>query len=94
MERITLTEEQMDIIRTAIALVYVYSSNGELLATIDPYRSSESIQSLEPSTDPCYSGGQVQRYLKLLEEAWNREGALSKDRMKELLDEIGAAEGR
>ena len=91
MTRITLNDEQMNVIRQANSPVEVCDSHGMVLGTVDPERSPEFIAEMKrraAAPGPRYTGAQVQRHLQALQEAWDWEGGFDEARMREILDEI------
>ncbi len=95
MSKIVLTEEQMNVLREATAPVPVYSPQGIILGTVDPELTPEFIAEMKrraASSNRWYTGEQVRRHLQALEEAWEREGGFDEARMRELLEQIRAAD--
>ena len=96
LRRIVLTEEQMKVLlQTIYTEVEVSDPEGNVLGTVRPDGSSAYIAELKrrgKSNGRRFSGKEVQNHLKLLEEAWEREGGFDEARMREILDEIRCKE--
>ncbi len=95
MNKIILTEDQLQVLRQATAPIPVCHPKGKVLGTVDPDMTPEFVAEMKrraASPGPWYTSEQVQRHLQLLQEAWDREGGFDEARMHELLDEIQAAD--
>jgi hypothetical protein len=95
MTQIFLTEEQMKVVRQAPAPVQVCDPQGKVLATFGPELSPEFVAEVKrqaAKSKRCYTGEQVRRHLRALEEAWERDGGFDAKRMREILEEIRAKE--
>ena len=94
MERIILTDEQMKQISETHSPVPVCDPKGNVLGSVDPDLRPEFIAELKrpAAPGPRYSSEQVRNHLRLLQEAWDREGPFDKERMLDILDAIRAAE--
>jgi hypothetical protein len=93
MQKIVLTEEQMQVVRQAKAPVRVCDPQGICLGTVDPEITPEFVAEMKrraKAPGPRYSGEQVRRHLHALQEAWDREGGFDEKRMRELLEEVRA----
>jgi hypothetical protein len=93
MAEITLTAEQAAIYRQANEPVKVRDTDGIVLGTLDPGLTPEYIAELKRRAalpGPWYSGGHVQRMLRFLEDAWQREGKFDEKRMHTLIAEFEA----
>ena len=93
MPHIILTEEQARILTQSGGRVEVRDIEGNLLGHAALELTPEEIALLKArgrSAGPWYSGEEVQRHLKGLEEAWEREGGFDKERMHELLKQMRA----
>src|SRR5690242_8569342 len=91
MTQITLTEEQMKVLRQAPAPIQVCDPEGNVLGIVHPERSAEFIAEMKrraSAPGARYTGEQVQGHLQALQEAWEREGGFDAARMKEILKEI------
>jgi hypothetical protein len=95
MTQIVLTEEQMKVVRQSKTPVRVCDPQGICLGTVDPEITPEFIAEMKrraAAPGPRYTGEQVQNHLRVLQEAWEREGPFDEVRMREILKEIRAAE--
>jgi hypothetical protein len=90
MAEIVLTPEQIEIYRRSNSPVRVKDSTGTVLGILDPALTPEYIAELKRRAreGPWVSGEHVQRMLKFLDEAWEREGPFDKSRMRQLLAEF------
>ncbi len=91
MTQITLTEEQMNVLRQAPAPVQVCDPQGNVLGMVHPERSPAFIAEMKrraSAPGPRYTGEQVQGHLQALQEAWEREGGFDAARMKEILQAV------
>jgi hypothetical protein len=95
MNKIILTEEQLQVLHQSNSPVPVCHPQGKVLGTVDPDLTPEFIAEMKrraASPGPWYTGEQVRRHLEALQEAWDREGGFDKARMHELLEQIRAAD--
>ncbi len=95
MSQIVLTEEQMKVVRQSTVPVKVCDPSGIVLGTVDPELTPEFFAEMKrrgKSPGPCWTGEQVRKHLQALQEAWEREGPFDAPRMRELLDQIRAAD--
>jgi hypothetical protein len=87
MTRIVLTEEQAKLLNPTEA-VQVCDPEGHVLVVIPPALTSEELRQLrraQDSTGPCVPAEQVHKTLQALEDAWQREGPLSRERAREIV---------
>jgi hypothetical protein len=85
----------MSVVRQACANVAVCDPKGNVLGTVDPDLTPEFIAELKgraAAPGPRYTSEQVRNHLRLLQEAWDREGGFDEARMREILQEIRQAE--
>ena len=95
MSQITLTEEQMKVVRQAKSTVRVCDPHGLMVGSVDPEITPEFIAEMKrraASPGPWYTGEQVRRHLQVLQEAWDREGGFDQARMLEILAQARAAD--
>ena len=87
MAEIVLTVEQAEIYRHAHEPIKVRDTNGIVLGFLDPGLTPEYISELKRRAreGPWRSGAHVQRMLRFLDDAWQREGPFDKNRMHQLL---------
>jgi hypothetical protein len=95
MNKIVLTEEQVQVLRQASAPVAVCHPQGTVLGTVDPELTPEFIAEMKrraASAGPWYTGEQMRKHLQALQEAWDLEGGFDEARMWELLEQIRATD--
>jgi hypothetical protein len=86
MPHIVLTDEQVQIIEQAHEPVEVRRTDGRVLSLIEPPWTAEQIAEIKKraSSEPCYSGEQVQEHLRLLELEVATTGQCDESRAAEL----------
>ena len=90
MSQIVLTDEQMQTIRKSTGPVDICSPDGHTLARVPPPWTAEEIAGLKgrSANGPCYSGEEVQKYMRLLEEEATRTGRCDETRARELKKQL------
>jgi hypothetical protein len=92
--QIVLSPEQSQIVAGAIEAVEVLDDRGELVGRFEPRQLAELIAESRrrlQSPGPRYTAEEVREHMRLLEEAWEREGGFDRARMLELLAQFRAA---
>jgi hypothetical protein len=95
MTQVFLTPEQAQVVAHALEPIQLCDPKGNVLATIQPEATAEEIAEAKrriTSPGPWYSGDQVREHIRVLQEAWEREGGFDKTRMLELLQQVRATE--
>ncbi|GEM_PF-6895089 len=92
MAEIVLTQDQAEIYRQSDTPIRVRDAKGFVLGILDPPLTPEFIAELKRRAreGPWFSGAHVQRMLRFLDEAWQREGAFDQDRMRHLVAEFNS----
>ncbi len=93
MTQIVLTPDQVKLYHQAKEPVQVCDTQGKVLGTLPPEYSAEFIAELKQRAKMPgrrYTSEQVTRHMKALAEAWDCEGPLDKQRVKEILEQLRA----
>ncbi len=96
MTQITLTPEQAKLFHQSKEPIAVCDTDGKVIGTLPPDYSAEFIAELKRRANtrgPWFSGADVQKMFQYLEDAEQREGNLSKERLDSLVREFESHHG-
>jgi hypothetical protein len=91
MTKIILTLDQASLYHEAKEPVQICDAHGKVICTLTPPLTPEYIAELKrrgASPGPWYSGTDVQKMFRFLEDAQAKEGGLNEPRLNQLLDEF------
>jgi hypothetical protein len=90
MPRIILSDEQLRLYRETRGQIEICDSAGNVLGKLDPSSDPAFLAELKRRVreeTKGYTGDQVRNHLRILEDAWKREGPFDEKRMREVLRE-------